>query len=372
MVPALRRCALLMLVLGGQALALPQPVGIMAPKGESTVAYDINAAGEVAAVLEDEQGNQRAVLYENGRQYEIGSPGGKFSDAKGINDNGEVVGSARNKNGTWSAFVFNRTDGMRALGTLGGPSSYGMSINQKGESAGFADIENGDWHAFVHDGAAMKDLGTLGGKTSYAAGINIHGQVVGTASNAREFRHAFRYDPVDGMVDLGTLGGRISSATAINDHGMVVGASETADRKWHAFVHDGKRMIDLGVHLPGNSYATDINNAGHVVGTVLVNQTRGSFVWRDGKMTIHGGVYGLHLTHGINEAELVIGAIHAGNNKMQAATMWSNAKAIIAPTADERFLGLGLVLAGMLAGAAALSVLRKRYEGLILRSFSSR
>ncbi|MES2320394.1 MAG: HAF repeat-containing protein [Pseudomonadota bacterium] len=332
--------------------AVTSSLGIVGPAGESTIAFDINPAGQVAAVLQDEQGRQRGVLFEKGLLTELGAGAGMYSDAKAINVHGEIVGSASHKDGSWRAFLFDRARGMRELPTLGGRSSYGMSINRDGHAAGFADTASGDWHAFVYKGGdQMLDLGTLGGKISYASGMNNGGQVVGTATTHDDYRHAFVYDPASGMRDLGTLGGRQSSATAINDAGVVVGASETKDRRWHAFIHDGKRMIDLGALIGrGSSFATDINNHGHVVGTILLPEERMSFVWRDGKMTIHRGGKGLHLTNSITDAELLVGATY--DLRMNAATMPSNAIPAIQKSGNKLFLFMGAVL--LLAfGAAA-------------------
>ena len=342
------------------ALGASRSLGIVAPNGEDTIAYDMNALGQVIAVLQDDDGNQRGVLYDKGKIIELGSLGGKFSDAKGINDNGVIVGSARKENSRWSAFLFDRAGGMHVLGTLGGPSSYGMALNQHGHAVGFADIANGDWHAFLYDGSEeLKDLGTLGGRISYAADINNRGQVVGTAQLANGYRRAFLYEPGRGMINLGTLGGRISSATAINDNGIVAGASEMKNRRWHAFVHDGKRMIDLGALIgQGDSFATGINNAGHVVGTVLVGQERMSFVWRDNKMTVHRGGVGLNRTNAINDKGMVIGATF--DRRYDAAVMRSNAPPVIPQEHTKMFTMIGTVL----ALAAAAVIYRKRFRGI--------
>ncbi|MES2016452.1 MAG: HAF repeat-containing protein [Pseudomonadota bacterium] len=342
---ALRHSLVLLALLAGTASAARNPtaavtrsLGIVGPHGEATIAYDVNAAGQVAAVLEDEDGRLRGVLFEKGVLTELGTEPGMYSDARAINPHGAIVGSVSHKDGSWRAFQFERARGLREMPTLGGPSSYGMSINDAGHIAGFADTAAGDWHAFIYNGGEnLVDLGTLGGKTSYASGMNNAGQVVGTATTHDDYRHAFLYDPVSGMRDLGTLGGRQSSATAVNDAGVVVGASETRDRRWHAFIHDGKKMVDLGA-LTGysNSFATDINNHGHVVGTILLPDERLSFVWRDGKMTVHRGGKGLHLTNAINDGEQMIGATY--DLKMNAATMPSNAIPAVARTGNKLFL----------------------------------
>ena len=358
-------CAPATLLAASPTVSAVRSLGIVGPAGESTIAFDINAAGQVAAVLEDEEGRQRGVLFEKGILTELGAEDGMYSDARAINQNGEIVGSASKKDGTWRAFLFDRTRGLRELPTLGGPSSYGMSINKHGEAAGFADTPAGDWRAFLYQHGQMQDLGTLGGKTSYAAGMNNVGQVVGTATTHDDYRHAFVYDAAGGMRDLGTLGGRQSSATAINDAGVVVGASETKDRRWHAFVHDGKRMVDLGKLIGyGSSYATDINNNGHVVGTVLMPEERMSFVYRDGKMTVHRGGKGLHLTNSINDGEMMIGATY--DQRMNAATMPSNAVPAVAKSWGKLGVYMGLVF--FLAASAVAYRQFSRSKGRYLRS----
>lgn len=326
------------------AFAATRTLGIPTRAGEETVAYDMNAAGQVAAVLEDEQGNRRGALFDGGRLVEIGSLGGICSDVRAINEAGVLIGSARREDGTWRAFLFDRANGMRDLGTLGGPSSHGAALNARGDAAGFADTADGEWHAFLRPaGGAMRDLGTLGGRISYASGVNDAGQVAGTSALADGYRHAFLYDAARGMVDLGTLGGRSSAATAINASGIVVGAAETADRRWHAFVHDGARMVDLGAKIGyGSSYATAINDAGHVVGTVLSGDERLSFVWRDGKMAVHRGGKGLHLTNAINEKEVVVGATF--DRRLDAAAMAATARPVVTRGGSELLTLIAAVL----------------------------
>lgn len=364
----LRTCLGFCLLFGllGQAAAQPKPIGVRAPEGEGTVAYDINASGQVAAVLENPDGTQRGVMFEKGKLIEVGSLGGHHSYVRAINDKGQLIGSASDKEGRWSAFLFDKENGMRKLGTLGGSSSHGLALNQRGDAVGYADTDDDQWHAFLYDGSAkLIDLGTLGGKISYASSVNNKGQVVGTASLGNEYRHAFMYDKEQGMVDLGTLGGRQSSASAINDSGVIVGASETSERRWHAFIYDGKTMVDIGAKIGyGNSYATDINNKGHVVGTVQIGPERASFVWRDNKLTIHRGGWGLRLVNKINDRGQVIGA--EGQQKFNAATMMSGSRAVKAHgEADFIFL---VILILMLV--ATVIVLRNSYRGMSIRSLA--
>lgn len=356
----------LLALIAGQAGAIStqtviQRLALVADPDVATVAYDINAKGQVAAVLEDDDGRRHGVLYEKGRLWELGTLGGAYSETRAINSKGEIAGAAQDAGGRWRAFRYDRKGGMIDLGTLGGSGSFATAINEAGDVAGYADDFIDDFRAFVYRNGVMTDLGTLGGKVSYAAGINNAGQVVGTAATESGYRHAFLHDPVRGMIDLGTLGGRQSSAAAVNDAGVVVGSAQAANGRWHAFIHDGTRMVDLGALVGyGASFATDINNAGHVVGTVLIRDERRSFVWRDGKMTVHRGGKGLHLTNSINEAEQVVGATY--DRKLFAATMASSA----VPVTDHGGSKFVLIISIALGAAALLVVYRRRFHGIAL------
>jgi probable HAF family extracellular repeat protein len=366
----LQSCFFLLALLGGQASAQTnaRPLDIVAPPGGETIAYDMNAAGQVAAVIADDNGSQRGVFFQNGSLIELGTFGGTESVATHINSKGEIVGSARLKDHNWHAFLYDRISGMHDLGTLGGGISHGMALNNAGDVVGYADTANDDMHAFLYQrGMTMKDLGTLGGTTSNASGINNRGQVVGTATLPDQYKRAFLYDAVHGMVNLGTLGGRTSTATAINDSGVVVGASETKDRHWHAFAFDGHQMIDLGAKIGfGDSFATGINSAGHVVGTVMLDEERMSFVWRDNKMLLHHGTRSLYVMNAINDAEQVIGATYSLG--LHAATMNSSA----APITDHGGKDLLGMIAMVLTLAAAVVIYRRRYRGILIAAFTNR
>ncbi|AZP11228.1 HAF repeat-containing protein [Undibacterium parvum] len=356
-----RNCFSLLVLIGSDAAATSHLLGIESKQYGESIAYDMNVAGQVAAVIKEKDGTPHAVFFENGKLIKLEMPGETESEANHINSKGEVVGSSK-KGQTWRAFIRGR--GMQDLGTLGGPNSYGMALNNAGLAVGFADTSNRDWHAFLYTpGESLKDLGTLGGKVSYASGINNQGKVVGTATTTDGSRHAFLYDQTTGMADLGTLGGRYSSATAINDQGVVVGSSETKDRHLHAFVHDGTQMIDLGDKIGfGNSYATGINNEGHVVGVVDSADMRLSFVWRDNKMALHPAGKSLYLTNAINNAGQVIGASY--DHGMNAATMPSDAPPFV-DLGGRKIFGFNLIVVML---AAAIALFRKRLKGLFFEN----
>jgi probable HAF family extracellular repeat protein len=153
------------------------------------------------------------------------------------------------------------------LGTLGGSFSAAYGVNNSGQVVGASDIAgNAVSHAFSWTPAGgMIDLGTLGGSFSAAYGVNDSGQVVGNSSIASvATSHAFSWTPAGGMIDLGTLGGFFSAAQGVNDSGQIVGYSTIAgDAAVHAFSWTpAGGMIDLGTLGGSSSIAYGVNDCG--------------------------------------------------------------------------------------------------------------
>jgi probable HAF family extracellular repeat protein len=117
---------------------------------------------------------------------------------------------------------------MVGLGTLGGTSSYGMGINNSGQIVGSAQNPQGFMKAFVWNGAGLTDLGTLGGSQSYGYGVNGAGTVVGSSwMTGNLVIHGF-VDMAGVMIDLNQFlplnsGWAIDAAYGINDSGDIVG-----------------------------------------------------------------------------------------------------------------------------------------------------
>jgi probable HAF family extracellular repeat protein len=99
---------------------------------------------------------------------------------------------------------------MQDLGTLGGAFSSASGINASGQIVGNAsttgDVAN---HAFLYTGGSMYDVNSLIASTSgweivNAVAINDNGQIVGTGwlNGVRFVNHALRLDPADVSVTI--------------------------------------------------------------------------------------------------------------------------------------------------------------------------
>nr|MBA3483647.1 hypothetical protein [Pirellulales bacterium] len=228
----------------------------------------------------------------SGTLNDLGALGGTYSVGTGINNSGQVVGSAYTTEDAalhaflWTPTTPNGVSGtMNDLGTLGGTHSSGYGVNASGQIAGQSQT-TGDaaYHAFLYDGdGALHDLGTFGGTLSAGIGINAGGQVTGFSSTTgNAARHAFLYDGT--MHDLGTLGGTDSLGSAINAVGQVTGYSLTTGGAYHAFLYtSGSGMVDLNTLIDPLlgwelSNATAVNDGGQIAGYGIIGGQTHAFL----------------------------------------------------------------------------------------------
>jgi len=157
--------------------------------GGDSVAYAINNEGQVVGYSYTAAFQPHAFLWQNGTMTDLGTlVGGTQSVADDINNEGQVVGYSETAAGEQHAFLW-QNGSMTDLGTLGGSSSSARGINDQGQVVGVSSTAT-NGHAFLWQNGSMTDLGTLGedGNQAYyysgAHGINDQGQVVGESGHA--------------------------------------------------------------------------------------------------------------------------------------------------------------------------------------------
>jgi probable HAF family extracellular repeat protein len=169
----------------------------------SSQAFGINDAGQVVGSSYNnvQHVNHASVYSGNGPMIDLDDAlgGNGYSVGYGINNNGVMVGVAYN------AFIYDTANSqMMDLGALGDPNNYseGLGINNNGVAVGDVYINSiYDNHAFVYSGGSMQDLNTMmfdpasGWDLQYATAINDNGQIVGYGINPDGYEHAFLLNP---------------------------------------------------------------------------------------------------------------------------------------------------------------------------------
>jgi probable HAF family extracellular repeat protein len=227
-------------------------------------------------------------LWRNGMMTPLPILGGNNGMAFGINNRGQMVGTAENavQDPTcpppqvlqFKPVLWEKGQ-IRELPTvLGDPDGFVNAINDNGQAVGnTVDCGYVTVHAALWDNGTATNLGTLGNLTLNPNAINNTGQVVGTAFDPFGSTNvAFLWEK-GAATSLGTLPGDVEShASAINDKGQVVGQSchGSAPENCSAFLWENGVMTDLNTLIPPTSAlllwdAGGINSHGDVVGQFL-------------------------------------------------------------------------------------------------------
>jgi probable HAF family extracellular repeat protein len=268
----------------GRALASVYEITDLGTLGGSAgTANGVNNAGQVVGSATLANGQEHGFLWQNGVMTDLDTLGGTRSVANAINESGQIAGTARLASGEDRAFLWQ--DGlMTNLGTLGGNKSEGYGINASGEVVGIAWVASGAYHGFVSTNGAMTDMGGFGADSHRGRAINDLGQATGTAAlpEAGAGARAFLWPS---MIQLGTFGGLHSEGLAIDQSGHIAGRAMNAANEYRAFLWQGGSLINLGT-LGTESQAYGINESGQVVGwSRLTTGGQRAFIWESGVMT---------------------------------------------------------------------------------------
>jgi probable HAF family extracellular repeat protein len=306
-----------------QAGYVVQDLGVLAGDS-SSVAWAINENGDVVGWSMGLNGT-RAFVFTNadGMVALPGLPNRPRTVARDINDAGIIVGSA-NAGGTdlgravlWSGgFV-------RDLGTLGtGYYSEARGVNAVGQVVGWSYTSGGSGLTGVHGFLYSSNTNTLidltpNSDNGYASDINDAGQVAGYRTALGGY-HAFRWQ-AGNFLDLGVLPDFAHSfGWAINAFGDVSGNSTSASgNSERLFRYSGGALQNLG-GTGEHNVALGINSQGHVVGTTGNSQKRAvRYTDAEGLQDLNTLIdpslgWVLLAAHDINDAEQIVG--YAFNN----------------------------------------------------------
>jgi probable HAF family extracellular repeat protein len=263
------------------------------------------------------------------RVVEIGTAAG-FDATTGddINASGQVAGTLHG--GVFgekrSAFVWDESSGLRALGDFAGKGTVGGGINDRGVVTG--DAPSGHVYfgqtAFRWTAAGgFESLGTAGSPS----GINNDGEVIGTTLGPAWVR----WDASGQVQPFGSLPYIYGSPQAINNDGQIVGYAPGGGP---AQLWDPQTGLGQLSAFPGGfgALAYDINDLGHASGVAdvpyVTKLKRGTsapcglrafscaVIWRDGRPTAVGPNFSFG--NGINNKDHVVGQFLDGSNNYRA------------------------------------------------------
>ena len=232
----------------------------------------LNDAGEAAGISETPTASI-ATMFSGGKATSISTLGSSVSLANAINGSGEIAGwnsYDSNPNFDPQAFLYSKG----SMHNINSPSLFpsgteAYGINNAGEVVGTGYINSSTFHAFLYSGGKMKDIGPPGAFQASAYAINTAGQIVGTYSLNSGASGTFLY--TNGMMTTlpNPPGSRGGFGVAINDNGEIVGTLYPSEGS-HAAKFSNGAWTDLG-NLTGaqGSGATAINTAGQIVGTAI-------------------------------------------------------------------------------------------------------
>src|SRR5580704_13704434 len=241
------------------------------PGNTISQAFALNDAGEVAGVS-DTPTAAIATLFSGGKATSISTLGSSVSVANAINGSGEIAGwNSYNSSASFNpqAFLYSNSKMLNINSASVFPSgteAYG--INNAGEVVGTGYLSDSNFHAFLYTGGKITDIGPPGSLQASAVAVNNSGQIVGsyylTSGGGGEFLYS------NGKMTTLPLpaGASAVSANAINDNGEIAGviypssggpahAARYVNGVWTDLgtITGAASNVGLGVNLSGPSLA---------------------------------------------------------------------------------------------------------------------
>lgn len=223
-------------------------------------------------------------------------PGAQSGSARGINNNGEIVGYsyvASHRHPTyWSSSSASPED----LGFPDGISyAYASSISDQGHIVGSTgEIQSNSTAIQFRPGSPKKLEHLLGAGLAYAWEVNASGLISGSANDTpSKMNYAWGVYWEDGLInDIGSgQGGNWTVAYGLNDAGVIVGYSLASDGRNIPFYWNNGSFTELPYLGQGFGLqkAYDINNNGDIVGAS--RDDSGAIhpvMWKDGELVDYG------------------------------------------------------------------------------------
>jgi len=241
----------------------------------------LNERGQ-AAVGSFVFGTQR--FFDGERLYDLGSLGGGYTLARGLNNRGVVVGETDDDTGpfgTLRAFTWTVARGMRAL--PGAPGAIAYDINDRNQVVGLMPVPEVSRRAVRWDpDGRIVFLGPLPLSGSEAYAINNHALAGGFMDIIPAGQiHATVWNPAGALTDLGTLGGDRAFSLFVNEKGEVAGYSDNATNDTEQGFSWNRRdgLVPTGAQGGGSRLVAGQNDRGETVGDTDIPGGSGAYLW---------------------------------------------------------------------------------------------
>lgn len=238
------------------------------PGATFTDVRGLNSSGEIVGYAGNAAGTF-GFKYSGGHFTHLPpAPGGWQVSAHGINDSGVIVGSARAADDSSTVGFILHGSTYTFFAYPGLDRTYARAIGNDGRVTGYAEDDGFVLNrGFIYDPATagFTDIVMPGALQVIAQGINDAGQVVGNGYTATGV-HAFLRDPGTGALTLFQIDGRATRARGISDTGLITGFHDDAGGRVAAFVgHSGGYQL-LYVNATDDTIGEAINDSGQVSG----------------------------------------------------------------------------------------------------------
>jgi probable HAF family extracellular repeat protein len=288
-----------------------------------TYAFGINDGGTVVGYYYDASGNAHGFSESGGSYVNLDYPGVNFQTfPEAINKEGQIVGWY-NDVSLDHGFLYSNGS-FTALNDPSGGNTWARGINDQGHIVGYfqSGAPNGSsiYHGFVYENgiyttlddplAPTTNLGNGGNANgTVALGINNHDQIVGYYYDSNHQANGFLYSNGKYTTLDDPLGVNGTFAAGINDKGQIVGWYQDQLNSTHGFVYSGGTYTTVEDPL-GGGYALGINNKGQIVG-----------YYGGADRLVHGFVATPAGAHSLATSSVFNGTVHTLDTSNQVAQL---------------------------------------------------
>jgi hypothetical protein len=259
-------------LLAGIVLCLVSPASagytfttIDKPGGYNSQAYGINNSGDIVGSYSDAGGTLYSFLDVGGIFTSIDIPGASITQAIGINDSGNIVGSFLG----YTYWGFLDVGGSFTVIDSGAYVTFGAyGINNSGHIVGTYLDADQFLHGFLDVGETFTAIDFPNAIHTQANGINDSGEIVGFYNSGDGTRPGF-LDAGGTFTAIDFPGGSNTQAYGINNSGGIVGIYTGAKGIHHGFLDIGGSFVTIDFPGARETFAYGINSAGLIAGQYI-------------------------------------------------------------------------------------------------------